>query len=308
MRTCPHPSALGRDTSPTWVSDLSRSRAQPIIKCTVNVYKPMKVNRKSVDVRDRPDTAIAKALSTGFGALCGAVLGLFGLPILIRFLGDVDHPQLRLSCGIVGGILGGACSYPKASRESRRYFELKDVAKQLGLQYSDEASAEQGNRLGYLFGGSGSLSFRHVMHRKIESGRLIVADIRQVGSEIKIEQTVAFVEDENLKLPQFQMLPVSFMKNLLARMARATIVDFVGSPEFTSKYHVSGEQPDEIRQLFGKELLDYFAISPGWELKAKGDRIVIFHPGTCIRPAKIEPFVHDVIEMLYKFQRASSSG
>ena len=98
----------------------------------------MKVNRNSADVRDRRITGIVQALSTSFGFLTGAVLGAFALPALIRLVWNANHPRLSLYCGIVGGILGGAQSYARFSRESRRYSAMKGVAQKLVTGHSPE--------------------------------------------------------------------------------------------------------------------------------------------------------------------------
>ena len=85
------------------------------------------------------------------------------------------------------------------------------------------------------------------------------------------------------------------MLNLLANVMGVQDIDFEDYAEFSDQYHLTGAQPQQIRQLFSAKLLQHFTKNAGWQVKAAGSRLLIFRPRKQYDPAHLEAFINEAL-------------
>ena len=78
--------------------------------------------------------------------------------------------------------------------------------------------------------------------------------------------------------PQFTPLPEGKWLDVAGSLMGIGDIDFESHPGFSSDYHLSSNQPETIRQVFNRPILDYFRANRGWEIRAERREIVMIRP------------------------------
>ncbi len=108
----------------------------------------------------------------------------------------------------------------------------------------------------------------------------------QAGNARKVvKQTIFLVLDRNMFLPIFAMKPEHLGHKIGAYFGWEDI-DFETSPEFSDKYHLTGDDEGWIRDNFKDTVLSFFSKSSGWHVEA-ANHFMIFYAHNTLIPENI---------------------
>ena len=181
--------------------------------------------------------------------------------------------------------------------------EISNKAVQLGFSYSKDDTHYLENQLSQF---ELLKEGRHEIRNILRSGYYpedpikIIFDDRQVinygKSSASYEQTVFFFQSKELSLPDFKLKPEEFYHRFFAWLGYEDI-DFESHPEFSNKFHLSGECETVIRNYFNKQVLDYFASRPSLYLEASNYYFILYqHNHLC--PVAYLPTFNAICSMI----------
>jgi len=100
-------------------------------------------------------------------------------------------------------------------------------------------------------------------------------------STVRFDQTVFFVNDKALGLPEFSMKP-EHLGHRISNYFGWHDIDFEEYPIFSDNYYLKGEQEDFIRHTFNDKVLKYFSKTSGWTVEAANYYMVFYAHKTLI--------------------------
>ncbi len=99
------------------------------------------------------------------------------------------------------------------------------------------------------------------------------------------DQTVFFVNSRQLGLPEFVLKPENIGHKIAAYLGWDDI-NFEQYPEFSEKYHLTGENEAFIRHHFDDTILKFFSKTSGWTIEA-ANYYLIFYASNSLVPDNI---------------------
>lgn len=106
------------------------------------------------------------------------------------------------------------------------------------------------------------------------------------GNHVKrYKQTVFFVHDREMFLPEFLLKPEHVGHKIAAYFGWEDI-DFAHQPHFSNTYHLSGDDETWIRDNFTDPVLSYFSKTSGWHVEA-ANHFLIFYAFNSLIPENI---------------------
>jgi hypothetical protein len=246
------------------------------------------------------------------GSLAGAFivgLPLFGVLELIP--GTEWFAESRWRSAAAGALIGGCIGTIAGLLVYWRVQAIRALANELGMTFIESAESDLGRRLRKLFAASGSAYFRNVMFREMGGVKLWVGDYMQIRSSgnskqsTKIDRTVALFEKESLALPQFSLQLEGMLLNMMSGIMGIEDIDFDDSPEFSRIYHLSGKPRDAVRQLFQKNVRDFFAAERNWEVRGEEGQLVVLRPRRKLSASMLREFIHEATEIISLFDESA---
>ncbi|MBU8913600.1 MAG: hypothetical protein KOO61_06210 [Spirochaetales bacterium] len=83
---------------------------------------------------------------------------------------------------------------------------------------------------------------------------------------------MAAFSSDRLTLPWFGLMP----SRLKIPPDSDTGITFDTHPEFSSRYHLVGEDEEAIRRLFGPEVLTFLESHEGLRVRGNGSRLIVY--------------------------------
>ncbi|MEO1526521.1 MAG: DUF3592 domain-containing protein [Planctomycetota bacterium] len=164
------------------------------------------------------------------------------------------------------------------------------------------------NELSFLF--REDISVEDVTQREFGGATISVAVLtyseRHQGSNhgTHHKQTVLFLEDAELDLPEFSLFPRP--KGLLGAALKLVgdfgTIEFDDSPEFAERYMLHAWKEDATRVFFNEAIRAHFATRPGWSVRGKKRGLAVFRKNHICDEAEIEEFAAEALEMMTLFQ------
>lgn len=236
------------------------------------------------------------------GLLLGSfVAGEKGMPSWLN-----SRWELAAAGAGVGMMLGGLAAW----RDFAHLQRLRDLAGQLGFQFLPSAPEDVVARVQMLMGSAGFVRVRNCLLRQDQENALLVGEvaIREGSGENSryVRQTVAWIRDAKLELPQFTLRPEGLMVNLVANMLGQEDIDFDSHPQFSKAYHLSGPE-QETRELFQTPLLDLFTAQPGWDVRGEHNDLMLMWPRRTVPNQRLPEFIQQVREIHARFVAASAN-
>lgn len=106
----------------------------------------------------------------------------------------------------------------------------------------------------------------------------------------RIEQTVFFLESQNLALSDFYMEPERFFHKVGELLGLTKDIDFEGHIDFSYNYRLTGDDENYIRHNFKEEVLRFFAIEKGWTMEGTGFYLVLYKKNKLLKGKQIQDF------------------
>jgi hypothetical protein len=187
--------------------------------------------------------------------------------------------------------------------ERKRTEEMGLAAERLGFSFSivPEPGLLEGLRSFRLFSQGRSRRIRNVLRRHVDHIQITLFDYRFTTSGGKHnrthDQTVGLFETARLELPAFALRPEHVFHRLAGALGYQDI-DFEQDPAFSEAVLLQGRDEDQIRSLFDRNLLAYFARHPGVCTEGEGSRLVFYRQERRVDPAQLEGFVEEGLDVL----------
>ncbi len=134
---------------------------------------------------------------------------------------------------------------------------------------------------------------RHILRQQegLMTSNLCVFDYRYLvwsgKSTRRVEQTVFFIESQQLSLPEFLMRPENFFHKI-GELLGMDDIDFEQYPDFSSNYRLIGEDETYIRHRFTDQVLRLFSVERGWTMEGLGFYLLLYKKNKVLSPSRIQ--------------------
>lgn len=245
----------------------------------------------------------------------GTVLGAFFLPTPER-LGALFGAPGKLPAGwwpysLLGLAVGSIAGFFRALAQIRRRRAMLEAAVTMGFSFVDSGNLELEEGLRGLIDQNQSFSLSNVLLKEVAGAQFYVADLKisSHSSENNSEtrQTIAYFAASDLPFPEFTLRPQGRLLKVFSNLVWNTDINFDAYPEFSEQYHLSGSNPDAIRQLFTHAVLEHLTSQPGWQIQARENRLLMFRPRGQCSPAKLADFMNEALAAFSLFFDALQS-
>ena len=147
----------------------------------------------------------------------------------------------------------------------------------------------------------------NVVQGDINGLELLVFDYRYTVDRGKrrwvVWQTAALARLQARAVPAFELRPEQLLHKLGAFVGQQDI-DFSAYPEFSKHYLLRGARTDEVRALFDRDVLRFFAERPSWSVEGGGGWLVMYRSGQRVLPEQLRQFMDDVRHIITLIVRA----
>jgi hypothetical protein len=96
-------------------------------------------------------------------------------------------------------------------------------------------------------------------------------------ARIPVRHTIVAFELPGARLPAFELRPERFWDHVTAVPGREDIA-FESHPGFSAAYHLSGADPQAIRQILRDNVLSWFDANPNLFVEGCGERLLTYRP------------------------------
>lgn len=138
-----------------------------------------------------------------------------------------------------------------------------------------------------------------------ESLKIRIFDYRYTvstgNSSQRFSQSVFFVQSKELGLPRFFLKPEHFFHRVRSWFGLNDI-DFDHHPEFSSIYHLNGDDEYLIRTTFSYKVLDYFTREQGWHVEGLNYFLIIYRAKKLLPPDTLPAFGRKGMEIYQIFR------
>lgn len=178
------------------------------------------------------------------------------------------------------------------TESASRTVELENAGRVLRFVLLGDPPAEEAAALAALpfLGGRRRGRFANYLLRVEGREKLAVFDFSYGRGSGKHEETVAALESPRLSLPAFALRPERTIDRLIPTIGRQDI-DFAGSPAFSHRYFLRGDDEAAIRALFTPARLGALEQREPCAVAAAGGRILYFEPDHLIWPGAFDAYV-----------------
>ncbi len=184
-------------------------------------------------------------------------------------------------------------------RELKRRAALAEQARRLGMQFQPAATGQvlegfelyrQGVRRNVLFGERGDTDVE-VFGYACPSGS------GERGGAA--EQTVLLLRRPDLDLPAFRLRARAFLDGVFSDGG----ISFADTPEFTSEYHLGGQDECRVGRLFDRSLRSWLAGNPGLWIEGRGNQVLVCRLGRRVAPADLRAFIDEGMRVADRLAR-----
>lgn len=243
-------------------------------------------------------------------AAMGGILGALVLKNLLSGFGWFGAwGQTTWFWVLVGAALGGTSGLTRGLRLLRRKQHARRLAAQRTLSYSEHGDNDSAQRLKTILGRDGFVSLENVLSGEHDGLKLLFGDLVYIPTGSKNSHrrvsSIASFQHSELSFPQFTLQPEGSLLNMMAGIVGVEDIDFDSHPEFSRRYHLSGQEPESVRQLFQPRLLDFLEQRPGWQVRGERNCLVILRPRQAADAAGMEAFMDEAQAMFSEFEQAT---
>ncbi|MEK9612645.1 MAG: SulP family inorganic anion transporter [Flavobacteriaceae bacterium] len=159
---------------------------------------------------------------------------------------------------------------------TNRQKNLQELAKQLNWEYLPDVNSEPQGLDHFLFFESKVINFSvNKLENKNQSFSLFDLSYSEGAFITKEDLKASFLLfDSPVSLPVFVLDKEDFKSNLY-HWADFNDVNFSNHPDFSRRFHLSGNNPKALKELFSPELIFFFESHPIFHLESNGSRLLI---------------------------------
>jgi hypothetical protein len=165
-------------------------------------------------------------------------------------------------------------------RSFRRRASIRKLGERLSFSFAADGSEEIAEQLGNrLSGRTGTFALRDVLQGDRDGVRILVGDLEkrieyEEGSDDVITRTVVFFTGPRLSFPRFALKPKRPQGKGAGRFPGKEDAGVDDRATFADAYRVSSSEAEVAQRLFDKELQQYLATRPGWEIRSEHESVL----------------------------------
>jgi len=187
-----------------------------------------------------------------------------------------------------------------------RALAMQAAAQHIGFNFFGDDQTRTVSVRTALFRRGGARRFRNIMNGARSGLELSLFDYSYTISTGKSSSTytqtvAAFIQD--LPLPLFDLHREGFLDRVGDFFVHNDI-DFESDPEFSRRYHLSGDDREKIQELFAPALLTYLeglAPDSGWHFEGCGFTLILYRGNQTVDPAQLQPFLDEAASVAHSF-------
>ena len=199
--------------------------------------------------------------------------------------------------------------------ERRRSEALQQLAAEMGFSYQKNPTsgteAIQFEANYDLFQRGRSRRFSNMLQGRREDFEMKAFDYSYVTGggrhSTTHHQSVVMMLLEHSELATFSLRPESLFDKLASKFGKVDI-NFENRPEFSKKYHLSGEDEIAVQRLFSNSVIDFCENQRNLHLEATADRLVMYYPGWRAKPEEFRAFMDNAVKILVLLRRPTTAG
>lgn len=178
-------------------------------------------------------------------------------------------------------------------KERERTEQMRMVAAQLKWNFADVAPWNMIAGLDHftLFNHGHSKEIKNFMYGEANGVKAAVFDYVYVTGSGKHRtthnQTVAYLEPGNLRVPYFSLRPEGFFTRIFQAFGYQDI-DFGQRPDFSKQYLLRGQDEMAIRQTFNDRVLGFFESYAGTCVDGGNNQLFVFRSGHRFQPHEVQ--------------------
>jgi hypothetical protein len=215
-----------------------------------------------------------------------------------------------LAVVVVAAVLGASVIlivWMDSHTSRKRAGTFMKVADEMGFDYNPNGI---GGRLGDissfdLCAHGETRWFRNVMHGQAKGVEVCVFDYQYTTGSARHprcwHQTAVAFRVPDLNLPDFGLRAAAWKDRFGPATDRCEIV-LESQEGFSERYQLFGEDAGRVRQLFTREMLDYFAAHPAVHVEAHGDRLLVAWQARRTSPEALRELVEAGFEVLARLR------
>ena len=182
----------------------------------------------------------------------------------------------------------------KQAEERRR--QMQQAAQQMGWAFAPEGAFSMIPYLDsyQLFSQGHSKRIENMIYGEIDGGRAAIFDyVYVVGhgkNRSRYQQTVAYFQSANLRLPHFSLRPENVFHKVFGAFGYQDI-DFANRPEFSRQYLLRGQDEQGIRNVFSDRLLAFYESNQRLCTDGGADQLFLYQEGVRVSPENVNRFL-----------------
>jgi hypothetical protein len=205
---------------------------------------------------------------------------------------------LVIAIMIVIGLIVGIIGYYSHKQEQKRTADISGLAAGFGLNFSPTGDFPLQDRLSILpllkQGRDRRLS--NLLSGETDEVRISIFDYRYTTGSGKQSSTtrltIAALESPKLKIPAFTLRPENFFDKIGGLLGLQDL-DFADHPEFSGNFVLKGAEEELIRQLFNRQMRDFFVARTGCCVEAFPGMMIYYLPGKRRPPAEFAKLLEE---------------
>jgi len=203
-------------------------------------------------------------------------------------------------------VIGVAILLVGRAQASERAQAMQAAAQQIGFNFFGNDQTRTISVRTALFRRGGARRFRNLMNGSHAGFEVSLFDysytISTGRSSSTFTQTVAaFIQ--GLPLPLFDLHREGFLERI-GDMFVHNDIDFESNPEFSRRYHLSGDEKERIEELFSPSLLTFLEGLPldsGWHVEGCGFTLILYRGNQTVNADQVQPFLDETSSLAHNF-------
>ncbi len=218
---------------------------------------------------------------------------------------------------IFGGFIGFfvLIVWAAARAKRKRREGLEQFALESGFSFTAEADPSIAQELAPLqvsvgMAAAGGARYANIL-RGSRSGREVVIADRSVGQGKSQNTTTIVAIRFETPLPPFYLCTENFLMHIVEKFGYSDI-DLESAPEFSRRYFLHSDKPDEVRSLFTTDVTAAFEQLPQDAflcVQGAGKWLSVFRAAGLMQPERLRDFVNlagNVADVLHRGQEAAA--
>ncbi len=209
---------------------------------------------------------------------------------------------IPLAIVVIVVALLGIFGWISHKQEKERTAKIGQLATSMGLEFRPLGDLELSQRLGILqlFKLGHSRKLTNLLTGETDECRISIFDYRYTTgggkSSHTTQLTIAALESKRLRIPAFTLRPENFFDKIGGLLGLQDI-DFADNLEFSKTFVLKSAEEEKTRELFNRELQDFFLEREGCCVEAFPGIMVYYIPRSRRKPEEFPSLLEEAYQV-----------